>query len=48
MKRFTTLLLVLALTLSTFLSAIPFNANADETATEITDNSGFGGGIRNG
>jgi len=45
MKRFTTLLLVLALTLTTILSVIPFGAFAD-TATELTDNSGYGGGIR--
>lgn len=47
MKKFTTLLLVLALTLSTLLSVVPFSAFAETTATEITESlTGYGGGIR--
>ena len=46
MKKTLSFVLVLALTLSMALSVVPFfTAFADE-AVEITDNSGYGGGIR--
>ena len=45
MKKFTSFLLVLALTFSMILGMVPFSAFADE-AVEITDNSGWGGCLR--
>ena len=41
MKKFTTLVLVLVLTLSTLLSVVPFGAFAEETAVTFTDNTGY-------